>query len=137
MTELVFQINKATRMFSRNLNNNGDISNNNMVDTLTILSSSDQFALERDMKEGKIVRWGRLLVTVLSVTYLALIIAVCIRIDRTESGTEYGPLAKILNHSFPALFLILFSFLALTVYILIRKLRKSNSQWSSGGSVIE
>ena len=114
-------------MFCRNFNNNGDISNNNVVDTLTILSSSDQFAIDKDVKEGKIVRWGRLIVTVLSVIYLALIVAVCIRIDRTESGTEYGPLAKILNHSFPALFLILFCFLALSVFVLIRKLRKSNT----------
>ena len=96
---------------------------------MTILSSAEQFEIvERDiMREGKIVRWGRLCVTLLCVTYLALIIAVCIRIDHTRTGNEYGPLANRLNHSFPALFFILFCLLAISVFILIRKLRKSNN----------
>ena len=84
------------------------------------------------MKEEKIERWGRAIVTIFSLIYLALIICFCTKIDLTQTGTDYGPgMAHFLNHSFPASYMTLFIFLTISVYVLIRKLRANNSIWQN------
>ena len=118
MQELVVQIDRASRILNFSREESDIISHHSSLDL------NDSSMIKR---ENRLLKNGRIVVTILNISYFAAILIWCSFICATnDKSTTFGPYNAVLSYTYPTIFFILFILLALSVVILIRKLRANN-----------